>query len=154
MKHYPAIAALVILFSLAGSGQAAGRQAASDNKAEREVMQIDTERAEAYVHGDTAALDRILADDCTYVHPNGRVETKAEVITGFKAGDRKYLSIERDDVVARVYGNTVVLTGRNTIKAIYQGQNYTVQNRFMRVYVKQQGRWQLAAHQATNIAKQ
>lgn len=153
MKKIVFVAALILLLVFTIKAQESSKRTPADIKAEQEVLKVDTERAEAYMHGDTAALSRILADDCTYVHPTGKVETKAEVIAGFKAGDRTYVSIERDDVVAKIYGNTAVLAGRNTIKAKYQGQDYTVQNRFLRVYVKQQGQWKLVAHQSTNLPK-
>ena len=123
-------------------------------KLEKEVLEVDTQRADAYVNGDVATLERILADDCSYVHPSGKVETKAELLAGFKARDRKYKSIKRDDVVVRIYGNTAIVTGRNTISAEYQGKNYDVQNRFTRVYVKQAGKWRLVAHHGSNIAQQ
>ena len=123
-------------------------------KLEKEVLEVDTQRADAYVNGDVATLERILADDVSYVHPTGKIETKAEVIAGFKAQDRKYKSIKRDDVVVRIYGNTAIVTGRNSISAEYQGKNYDVQNRFTRVYVKQTGKWQLVAHHGSNIAQQ
>ena len=123
-------------------------------KLEKEVLEVDTQRADAYVNGDVATLERILADDCSYVHPSGKVETKAELLAGFKAQDRKYKSIQRDDVVVRIYGNTAIVTGRNTISAEYQGKNYDVQNRFTRVYVKQTGKWRLVAHHGSNIAQQ
>ena len=123
-------------------------------KLEKEVLEVDTQRADAYVNGDVATLERILADDCSYVHPSGKVETKAELLAGFKAQDRKYKSIKRDDVVVRIYGSTAIVTGRNTISAEYQGKNYDVQNRFTRVYVKQTGKWRLVAHHGSNIPQQ
>lgn len=126
------------------------RQSAA-RTAEQEVRQVEDQRADAYVRGDPAILERVIADDCTYVHANGKVETKAEVIAGFKKKDRDYQSIERDEVLVRVFGGAGVVTGRNTIKAIYQGKEYVVQNRFVRVYAKRDGRWQLVAHQATNM---
>ena len=105
MKHVALVNALIFLFALTVNAQENGMRTPAEIKAEEEVLKVDTERAEAYMHGDTAALSRILADDCVYVHPTGKVETKEEIIAGFKAGDRKYISIDRDDVVARVYGN-------------------------------------------------
>src|SRR5215470_13379633 len=153
MKHFSLAVALLVVCAVAMMAQEHGKKAGPVSKAEEEVLKIDTERADAYIHGDTAALDRILADDVTYVHPTGKVETKAEILAGFKAGDRQYLSIDRDDVTVKTYGNTAVIAGRNTIKAKYQGQDFTVQNRFLRVYIKQQGQWRLIAHQGANLAK-
>ncbi len=148
MKRIVVIASLILMAS------AYAQNRTDTAKLEKEVLEVDTQRADAYVNGDVATLDRILADDCTYVHPSGKVETKAELLAGFKAQDRKYKSIKRDDVVVRIYGNTAIVTGRNSISAEYQGKNYDVQNRFTRVYVKQTGKWRLVAHHGSNIAQQ
>lgn len=148
MKRIVLIASLIFMVS------AYAQNRTDTAKLEKEVLDVDTQRAEAYVNGDVATLDRILAEDVTYVHPTGKVETKAEVIAGFKNQDRKYKSIKRDDVVVRIYGSTAVVTGRNTISAEYQGKNYDVQNRFTRVYVKQAGNWHLVAHHGSNIPQQ
>jgi ketosteroid isomerase-like protein len=148
MKQIVLIASLIFMVSVFAQNRT------DTAKLEKEVLEVDTQRADAYVNGDVATLERILADDVTYVHPTGKVETKAEVIAGFKNQDRKYKSIKRDDVVVRIYGNTAVVTGRNTISAEYQGKNYDVQNRFTRVYVKQAGGWRLVAHHGSNIPQQ
>jgi len=148
MKQIVLIGSLVFMVSVYAQNRT------DTGKLEKEVLEVDTQRADAYVNGDVATLERILADDVSYVHPTGKIETKAEVIAGFKAQDRKYKSIKRDDVVVRIYGNTAIVTGRNTISAEYQGKNYDVQNRFTRVYVKQAGKWRLVAHHGSNIAQQ
>ena len=148
MKQIVLIGSLVFMVSVYAQNRT------DTGKLEKEVLEVDTQRADAYVNGDVATLERILADDVSYVHPTGKIETKAEVIAGFKAQDRKYKSIKRDDVVVRIYGNTAIVTGRNTISAEYQGKIYDVQNRFTRVYVKQAGKWRLVAHHGSNIAQQ
>src|SRR5205814_6898997 len=97
MKRIVVIASLILVAS------AYAQNRADTTKLEKEVLDVDTQRADAYVNGDVVTLERILADDCSYVHPSGKVETKAELLAGFKAQDRKYKSIKRDDVVVRIY---------------------------------------------------
>ncbi len=142
-----------LIVSLVVTAAVYAQKSADARKLEQEVLDVDTQRANAYINGDVATLDRIVGDDCSYVHPSGKVETKAELLAGFKAQDRKYKSIKRDDVVVRIYGNTAIVTGRNTISAEYQGKTYDVQNRFTRVYVKESARWRLVAHHGSNIAQ-
>ncbi|MDQ3010967.1 MAG: nuclear transport factor 2 family protein [Acidobacteriota bacterium] len=52
--------------------------------------------------------------------------------------------VSYDEVKVRVYGDTAVITGRVTTEE-------KVQSRFTRVWVKQQGRWQLVSAQSTRI---
>src|SRR5580704_2768004 len=88
---------LTLVVGVAARPASKHSSASAIKKATEEVLRIDQERADALVKNDTDQLDRIMADDCTYVHPNGKSETKQEVIAGLKAQDRKYESIERDD---------------------------------------------------------
>ena len=118
----------VLLVSATGSvGQTkAGR-------AEQEVLQVESERVQAVVRADTAALDRILADELTY------------------------LAMKHDDVRVRVYGDVAVLAGRSAAKVKSprtQGQTMDLDIRFLNVYARRNARWQQVAWQSTRIAPQ
>ena len=52
-----------------------------------------------------------------------------------------------------MYGNTAVVTGQVNQKSTNDGADTSGQNRFTRVYVKQNGRWISVANQATAIPK-
>ena len=108
--------------------------------------QLDRERIQAQINADAVALDRIYADDFIGVGPSGTVRTKAQVLLDFTSGDLKFQSIITDDVQVRVYGNTAVETGRSTMIGQDKGKVVPRDNRFTRVWVKQQGRWRLVAN--------
>jgi uncharacterized protein (TIGR02246 family) len=107
---------------------------------------VDNERIQAQIHADAAALDRIYADDFIGIGPSGTVRTKAQVISDFTSGNLKFQSITTDDVQVRVYGDTAVETGRSTMNGQDKGKAVPRDNRFTRVWVKQQGRWRLVAN--------
>jgi uncharacterized protein (TIGR02246 family) len=107
---------------------------------------MDDERIQAQIHADAAALDRIYADDFIGVGPSGTVRTKPQVLADFTSGNLKFQTITTDDVQVRVYGNTAVETGRSTIIGQDKGKAFPRDNRFTRVWVKQQGRWRLVAN--------
>src|SRR4029078_4582548 len=113
---------------------------------EQAIRRLDNERIQAQVHADAVALDRIYADDFIGVGPSGTVRIKPQVIADFTSGGLKFQSITTDEVQVHVYGNTAVKTGRSTM--IGQDKNKVVprDNRFTRVWVKLQGRWQLVAN--------
>ena len=146
------------IFALAGSpfsvGQMTDGKSASKNaKVEQQLIDLEKQRSEAVVKGDTAALDKMTAEDYEFTNPLGQVRTKAQILQDIKSGELKYESIDTDDVKARVYGNTAVLTGRATTKGQYGGKDVSGQYRFTRVYVKNNGRWQSVAFQQTRVAE-
>ena len=59
-----------------------------------------------------------------------------------------------DEVRIRVYGNTVVETGRSTMVGQDKGKVVPRDNRFTRVWVRRQGRWRLVANHYSTLIGQ
>src|SRR5205823_6179539 len=97
---------------------------AETKTAEQEVRQMIEKYRTALMKGDTAALERIWADDYTFINASGAVVTKAERLANQKSGATNLDTIERDpDIKIRVYGgDTAVAISRVTIKGQYSGK--------------------------------
>jgi ketosteroid isomerase-like protein len=128
--------------------------AQSPGSVELAVMHLEQERIDAMQKGDLATLERILADDFIYTHSNARVETKQQLLEALKSGAFKYEEIKHSDLKAQVYGDTVVLRGKSDLKIKANNLPLAFQIRFLGVYVKANGRWQLTAWQSTRLEKQ
>ena len=145
MKRTSIIAALVLsAVSSAFAQQSAHSQDAAST--EQAVQQQDQERIHAQITADTIALRRIYADDFLGIGPTGVVRNKAEVIADFSTHALTYQSITTAEVHVRVYGNTAVETGRSTMVGQDRGKDVPRENRFTRVWVMTDGRWQLVAN--------
>jgi len=116
-----------------------------------EIIELENQRIAAMIAGDEAVLDAILADDLIYTHSTARVETKAEFIGNVTSGRTRYVSFERDDVNFRDYGNTAVVTGHAKLHVIGSGRDLKFQVRFLDVYCRLNGSWQMVAWQSTKI---
>jgi ketosteroid isomerase-like protein len=145
MKRTSIIAALVLS---AVSSTIAQRQSAQTREAstEQTVQQQDQERIRAQIAADAIALRRIYADDFLGIGPTGVVRNKAAVIADFTTHALTYQSITTAEVRVRVYGNTAVETGRSTMVGQDKGKDVPRENRFTRVWVMTDGRWQLVAN--------
>jgi ketosteroid isomerase-like protein len=121
---------------------------------EQVIRQLDHERIQAQIGADAVALDRIYANDFIGIGPSGTVRTKPQVISDFTSGGLKFQSITTDDVRVRVYGNTAVETGRSIMSGQDKGKTVPRDNRFTRVWVKQQGRWRLVANHYSSLITQ
>ena len=149
------VIAVVILAAM--SIALAQRQSAKRDQrrnAEQAIRRLDDERIQAQVHADAVALDRIYADDFIGIGPSGTVRTKAQVIADFTSGDLKFQSITTNDVRVRVYGNTAVETGRSTMIGQDRGKAVPRDNRFTRVWVKQQRGWRLVSNHYSTLVTQ
>jgi ketosteroid isomerase-like protein len=105
---------------------------------------------QAAVKKDAAALRRFLADDLTYFHANGKAQSKPEYIA-VTTGSGKYESFTDSATKIRVYGRTAVLDGFVDVKILDQAP-YRVHT--LEVYVKNNGQWQITAHQSIRIDSQ
>ena len=114
-----------------------------------EIIELENQRIAAMIAGDETTLDAVLADDLIYTHSTARVETKAEFIGNVTSGRTRYVSFERHDVKIRDYGDTAVVTGHAKLHVKTGHQDVEFQVRFLDIYRKLNGRWQMVAWQST-----
>src|ERR1041385_5146184 len=146
MRRTLVIAMLALTAASIAPGQEQSANRDQRSSVEETIRKLDNERIQAQIHADRTALDRIYAADFIGVGPSGTVRTKPQVLLDFTSGNLKFQSITTDEVQVRVYGNTVVETGLSTMTGQDKGKTVPRDNRFTRVWVKQQGRWRLVAN--------
>ena len=146
MRKIYVITVLVLTAGSIALGQKQSARGNSKESVEQAIRRLDHERIQAQIGADAVALDRIYADDFIGIGPSGTVRTKPQVIADFTSGALKFQSITTDDVQLRVYGNTVVETGRSTMIGQDKGKVVPRDNRFTRVWIKQGTRWRLVAN--------
>jgi len=112
-----------------------------------EIIALENRRVEAMTKGDANALDEILADDLIYTHSTARIDTKASFIEAITSGRSNYRSVERKDVNVRQFGDSAVVTGH---AKFHVGDN-KFEARFIDVYAKRNGSWQMVAWQSTKL---
>jgi len=121
---------------------------------EEQLRLAEHNRVEALVNGDVPRLEKLLGDDLSYTHSTGIKESKAEFLHRIQSGEVKYNSMQHEnEVSARLYGDTGVLTGTSRVKVRARGQTLNLHIRFTEVWAKRdRGPWQVVAWQATRIA--
>lgn len=108
--------------------------------------------AEATKKADPDALGKILAEDLTYTHSTGSTDTKKQYIDNLVSGAAKYEVIDYEEMTARMYGKTTaVLNAQVKLTTVNKGTRNNAHLKFTHVWVKQGGRWLLAAHQSTRL---
>ena len=118
---------------------------ASNENVEQAIKQLIIQRDHSIQIGDTAAIERLYTNDYVSTSATGLVRTKAEVLDDLKSGALKVTSLSSDDVKVRVHGDSAIVTGTSTISGTDKGREMKGASRFTQVWVKRDGRWQLAA---------
>ena len=124
----------------------------SQQEIEQHVRNLADAWATAEQRGDTAFLERTLADNFVGVGPRGFTLTKQEWIQRHQSGALHYGSLTLDEMQVRVYGgDTAIVVGRETQAVTYQGQAIPGQFRTTQVWVREDGSWRLAGLQLSPI---
>ena len=139
----------LLLFILSVASGASAQEAPPDqSQAVQEVRQLERAWLDAYEKFDAEAMDRIVADDFVITFPNGKLQTKPQLINMIRRPRPASASPSRfftEDVQARVYGDVVILRGRVIQESQKDGQPQREESRYTDVYVQTNRRWQVVA---------
>lgn len=120
--------------------------------AQKTIVTSEEARFRAQVQQDTAALQRLLADDMLYIHSNGLVESKSDFLQSIKTGKITYQAMQREgNAQVRTYGKTGIINGIVAAKGLSSGNPFDIRIRYTAVYHKKKSTWQLISWQSTRI---
>jgi len=126
---------------------------------EAEVMRIEREWYNATKTHNADAAKGFLADNAVIVYPDGTSATKADEIRSIESGAMSSDSYEMvESKVTVINADSAFITGRSVIKnGKYNvpGQKKPIdisgEYRFLDVYARRDGKWQVVASQAVKI---
>lgn len=102
----------------------------------------------AMIDPDRAALDKLVADELSYGHSGGRVDTKASFIGDLMSAKSDFVSIELTAQSVRVVGDVALVRHRLTGATLDQGKPGQVDLHVLLVWHRHDGQWRLLARQA------
>jgi len=140
------VAAALLGVCLAACSQT-GSTDTAQNDIEATVASLERARFAAIVAKDTVRLGQLLADDMTYAHSTGTVQTRAEFLTQIANGRLDYRVIEPTELRVRVFGEAAVVEGR--VSMVVPADSFVL--RFIDVWVRRGDSWRMAAWQSTRL---
>ena len=129
------------------------QSAAQPSRIETEQLlrEMNDEWVKALVRRDEVTLERLMSEDFFFTYPL-EGDDRTQFISDVTSGDLIVEHITRHQLGVRVFGNTAVLTSRDSAKWIYRGREIEGQYKVIQVYSERDTRWQLVAVQACPIA--
>lgn len=100
---------------------------------------------------DRRGLERWLADDYVLTGVGGKNQTKAEAIAGSVTPDRKTTYVAISSQVYKVWEDGAALGGIVDAKGTDHGKPFALHARFVDVWAKREGRWQVVFTQIGNV---
>ena len=154
MKHHHLILTLAVVLALP-TITLAKEKGTGGTADEATLKKIEQELTDSILKSDTAAFEKYLASDYLGIGPDGVTQNKSELLADIKSGTLKLESSTMSDMKIQVAeADMAVVVYRSTDKGTYKGKDVTGEYRWLDVFVKRDGKWQIAIDQGTPIAKQ
>jgi ketosteroid isomerase-like protein len=155
LTRFVVVAAIAILFMFAGgsSKPPAGGASGGAGEVQKEISELIDQYSQALLAKDEAALDKIWADDLSFINLRGELLTKQNRMENIKTGATAFKSTKVSDKRIRAYGETAVATCRVDLEAQYSGQEGSGGYAVTLVWARPKGTWQMVAVQMTRIEK-
>jgi uncharacterized protein DUF4440 len=123
--------------------------AQGNTPAEDSVRALEAARGQALLQADTNALSRLVAPEFVEISRLGQVRTRADNIRDIASGDLKLTAVKYDSLTVRIYGEVAVLRGIADNTGTFRGFPFAGRIRYLRIFVRRDGRWQAVAMQQT-----
>ncbi|MPR32828.1 DUF4440 domain-containing protein [Cytophagaceae bacterium SJW1-29] len=137
---------LLLIFGLTWS------MAQAQSKDKQEVLdRVETWR-KAVLAQDVKMLDKLYANELTYGHSNGRIDTKDSFITTIGTKKEVYNELNLDDMTVSIVGNTALVRHKMTGNVTLEDGTLSKPNLgVLQVWSKTKSGWQLLARQAFKL---
>lgn len=124
---------------------------ASSNQDEEMLRQLEREVLDAWeLPGDAETVDRLYSEDFLAINANGSYSDKQGAVEMVEAAEFPVVEeVVNDETRVREFGNTAVITGRS--KWVDPEGEGTGVVRHTMIWVKEDGRWQMAGWQGTPV---
>jgi hypothetical protein len=119
----------------------------------QQVNKLHRNKFEWLVNKNYDSLNWILDAEVKYIHSNGWIQSKKEVIEDIKSGKLNYTSVEvQESSVSMFNKNCAVVTGKGIFKGLMPDKSeFNINLLYTEVYVKQKKNWKLVSRQACKL---
>jgi hypothetical protein len=141
-KKMKALTACLIIISFVSFGQ----------KNETYVDQLHRKKFTWLINKNYDSLNLILHTQAQYIHSNGWVQSKNEVIEDLKTGKLNYTNVEVVESKVSVYQNTAIVSGKGRFRGLMPDKSeFNLSLFYTEVYIKVGKEWKLINRLATKI---
>lgn len=117
------------------------------------IDQLHRKKFDWLINKNYDSLSWILEDQVKYIHSNGWVQTKQNVLEDLKSGKLIYTNVSVTEASTVFYGSqTAVVTGKGLFTGLMPDKSeFKINLLYTEVYVKIKKHWKLVSRQATRI---
>ena len=146
---------LLVLLALCQPGTSAAlRPVHAKHRADREIIEgMEMEWRAAVMSGDSATLDKLLADDFLSISSNGTLADKQGYLRGIASRQHTFNRLDISETKIRVQPSSAIVTSRAVIDGRVDGAPIHGVFRYTRVYSRSgSGSWKVVNFEATRVS--
>ena len=121
-----------------------------------DVAALLTKQADAWdaaiVHKDADAIAANMAPDFRQIRSNGAVADRAAFLEAILSDKLEIDPYTVEDFDVRLYGDVALLSGTTRMTGRWEGEPFKTHYRYIDVYARRGGKWQVVSVQVTTIA--
>ncbi|MEQ1586926.1 MAG: nuclear transport factor 2 family protein [Cyclobacteriaceae bacterium] len=130
----------------------AGTQAHSQTGEAEKVNQLHKKKFDWLINKKYDSLNWLMDERVKYIHSNGWIQSRQEVIDDLKSGKLNYTSVVVEESSVSYFNQSAVVTGKGIFKGLMADKSeFNIHLLYTEVYVKQKKLWKLVSRQATKL---
>lgn len=97
------------------------------------------------------SLSLLLDADLKYIHSNGWVESKEDLLTNLKSDKLVYKQVTLSETNIYLTNHTAIVSGKGLFSVILENQKLEIPLMYSEIYVKKKGKWLLLHRHANKL---
>lgn len=111
----------------------------------------EVERRAALVNADGSALARLMQDGAQYIHSNGEVDDKIELVARLTSGELRYRNIFAEEERYACSASACEVSGTQKLDVSAGGRDVTLRNRFSVSWLNAGGACRFVSYQSRPV---
>ncbi|WP_164972717.1 nuclear transport factor 2 family protein [Lacibacter luteus] len=130
---------------------ATAQKTKEESATEKFVLKLHETKFRWMINKKLDSLSTILDERVQYVHSNGWMETKKEIIDDLRSGKLVMNNVTVTEASARVYKGFVIVNGKGVFNVVLEGKKVDINLLYTEVYAKRQNGWLLVSRHANKL---
>ncbi len=116
------------------------------------IIRAEQELAKAHLTLDIGSIDALLHEDFTNGQPEGKIETKKDLLNSYRTGNRHWNRAEVDELVVKINGELAEVTGLWKAAGTNNGKSFDYQASFVSIWMKVNGTWKNLSYSSSMLS--
>lgn len=122
-----------------------------ESATEKFILKLHEKKFQWMIKKQLDSLKNILDERVVYVHSNGWMQNKKEVIEDLQSGKLIMNGVTVKEAKARVYKGAVIVNGKGKFDVVVDGKSVVIDLLYTEVYVKRKEGWLLVTRHANRL---